>query len=250
MNEVNIQRQYYTDTAAKYEALHVHERDEHSLSLAFLDAYIGFANVRSVLDVGSGTGRVVKYLKKRHPDVRVVGVEPVAALREVGFKGGLSTDDLVEGDATKLGYANQEFDLVCEFAVLHHLPDPEKAVREMLRVSRLAIFISDSNNFGQGSLFTRVMKQAINALGAWKAMDWLKTRGRGYNVSEEDGISYSYSVFNNYKSIKNSCRYVHVVNTMDGGVNPYRSAGHVMLLGRKLVEQENSLIRSVSPREA
>ena len=61
--------------------------------------------------------------------------------------------------------ADGEFDLVCEFAVLHHVPRPAQAVGEMLRVARKAIFISDANNFGQGGGIVRLIKRTIAALG-------------------------------------------------------------------------------------
>jgi SAM-dependent methyltransferase len=44
--------------------------------------------------------------------------------------------ELVEGDAAKLPFGIGEFDLVCERAVLHHVPRPELVVAEMARVTR------------------------------------------------------------------------------------------------------------------
>lgn len=197
--EVNLQRQYYADTAAKYDAMQISDQDEHQLALAILSAMIEFHGIKSVLDVGSGTGRALRYLKVRHPDVRFVGIEPVEALRKVGHAAGLTSEELRDGDINALNAANGEFDLVCEFAVLHHVPKPEQAVAEMLRVARKAIFISDANNFGQGGPLARWLKQAINAVGFWRLFDWIRTGGKGYHVSAGDGLFYSYSVFNNYK---------------------------------------------------
>ena len=180
-DEVNLQRQYYADTAAKYDAMQISEQDEHQFALAILSAMIEFHDIKSVLDVGSGTGRALRYLKSRHPGVRFVGIEPVEALRKVGHQAGLSPDELKDGDINALAAADGEFDLVCEFAVLHHVPKPKQAVAEMLRVARKAIFISDANNFGQGGLMSRCLKQGINALGLWRVFDWLRTGGKGYH---------------------------------------------------------------------
>ena len=55
-------------------------------------------------------------------------------------------------------------------------------------------------------------------------------------VSEEelrDGLFYSCSVFDDYALIRARCRAVHVLNTQDADVNPYRSASHVAVLGIK-----------------
>lgn len=232
-NEIEMQRQYYADTAAQYDAMHLQDGDEHDFALAFLASILDFLDIRSVLDVGAGTGRVMTFLKRAKPDLAVVGIEPSGALREIGYAKGLSREELIDGDATRTDFGDGAFDLVCEFAVLHHLRNPERAVAEMLRVSRKAIFISDSNNFGQGPAPVRLVKQLLDAMGLWKIADLIKTGGKGYSFSEGDGLAYSYSVFNNYRQIKAQCESVHLLNTRDGHFNLYRTAGHVALLGKK-----------------
>jgi ubiquinone/menaquinone biosynthesis C-methylase UbiE len=231
--EVNLQRKYYTETAAKYDEMQLSEHDEHQFALAILSAMIEYHGIKSVLDVGSGTGRALRYLKVRHPGVRFVGVEPVEALRKVGHAAGLSADELIGGDVTALAAADGEFDLVCEFAVLHHVPEPSKAVGEMLRVARRAIFISDANNFGQGGKISRFVKQMLAALRLWPTFNFIRTGGKGYFISAGDGLFYSYSVFNNYKQIRQACRATHLFNTIDSRADLYRTAPHVALLGLK-----------------
>ena len=228
-----MQQRYYAETAATYEQWHMEDKDEHYFALSFLLSMIDYLGIKSILDVGAGTGRSMLFLKEHRPDLIVRGIEPVAELREIGYQKGLSRDDLTDGDATKMSFSAGEFDLVSEFAVLHHIGKPQKAVAEMLRVSRTAIFISDSNNFGQGSLPARTLKQVINGLGLWKAFDLAKTKGKGYMESEEEGISYSYSVFQNYRQIRRACKNIHILNTIGGGGHAYRDAGHVALLGIK-----------------
>jgi ubiquinone/menaquinone biosynthesis C-methylase UbiE len=233
LSEIEIQRQYYAKTADQYEKAHVSEQGEHSFALNFLMSLLDYYEIRSILDIGSGTGRAIHYIKKHRPDIKVIGIEPVKELRNVGYSLGLSEDELIDGDATDIKFTNSEFDLVSEFGILHHVPTPERAVAEMLRVAKKGIFISDSNNFGQGSLISRSVKQLANALGLWRTIDLIKTKGKGYSISEGDGLFYSYSVFNNYKQIQSKCKKIHTVNTNDGGINPYRTASHVALLGIK-----------------
>ena len=103
----------------------------------------------------------------------------------------------------------------------------------MLRVAKKAVFIADSNNFGQGGAFARTVKQTFHALGLWPLIDFIKTRGRGYTISEGDGLTYSYSVFNDYAQVRSQCSRVHLVNLLDAGVNPYRTSSHVAMLGIK-----------------
>ena len=230
---VAIQRAYYAATAARYDAMHVAEDDEHGFALQFMIAVIRYLGVRSVLDIGSGTGRALLTLQREVPEVRAVGIEPSPELRRVGHGKGLAESQLIDGDAMSLAFPTESFDLVCEFGALHHIPRPAEAVAEMLRVARRAVFISDSNNFGQGSPLARLVKQAINALGLWPLANLMKTRGRGYTITEGDGLAYSYSVFNDYPQIAKRCRTVHIINTAGGGPNLYRTATHVALLGIK-----------------
>lgn len=173
------------------------------------------------------------YLRDFALDIRIVGIEPVEALRHIAYSKGLEPADIVDGDATALQFENDSFDLVTAFGVLHHLRQPELAVKEMLRVARCGIFISDSNNFGQGSLLARGIKQLLNAFKLWPIANLIKTGGKGYLFTQDDGVAYSYSVFNSYRAVRRSCRHVHIFNTADAGENLYRSASHVALLGIK-----------------
>jgi SAM-dependent methyltransferase len=89
------------------------------------------------LDVGTGTGPLAFALA---PHVRdVVGVDLVPELLELGRRYAnerYENVQLVEGDAARLGFSTESFDLVCERAVLHHHPRPELVLAEMSRVTR------------------------------------------------------------------------------------------------------------------
>jgi len=232
-NAIKIQRAYYADTAHRYDSMHLNRNDEHSFALRFMISVLERLGIQSILDVGCGTGRGLLTIKRTAPGITVVGVEPSADLRQVAYANGITETELVDGDAMNLAYPDGSFDLVCEFGALHHIPAPAKAVAEMLRVSRKAIFISDSNNFGQGSWLARLFKQVVNAAGLWPMANIIKTRGKGYAISEGDGLFYSYSVFNDYKQIRQACESVHLLNTSDAGANLYRSSSCVALLGIK-----------------
>lgn len=233
MNEIEIQRQYYERTAAQYDDMHLHRDDEQYFALSYLIGMIEFLQVKSILDIGSGTGRVIRDLKRSHPQLRIVGIEPVKALREIGYSQGLATDELVAGDGNSLQYQPGDFDLVCAFGVLHHIRNPGVTVSEMLRVSGKAIFISDANNFGQGGWLSRTVKQTINFFRLWPLANLVKTRGKGYTVTEGDGVAYSYSLFMNYGLIRAACKSVHLLNTLDARANLYRTAPPIALLGIK-----------------
>lgn len=70
-------------------------------------------------------------------------------------------------------------------------------------------------------------------MGLWGVADYIKTKANGYSISGGDGLFYSYSIYNNYDQIRKRYKSIHVFNTLPAGINPYRSAGHVALLGIK-----------------
>lgn len=232
-SEEDLQRSYYAGRAPAYDAAHVQDGDEHYFALAMLTGALGLLNAGSVLEIGAGTGRGLRYLEQHAPGVRLQGIEPVAELREVAYEKGVARGSLGDGDARQIAFPDGGFDVVCAFGVLHHVRDHGQVVREMLRVASKAIFISDANNFGQGRPLVRAVKQVLDATRLWPLVDLIKTRGKGYSITEGDGLAYSYSVFSDYPLIRAHCKRVHLINTVDAGINPYRSASHVALLGVK-----------------
>jgi ubiquinone/menaquinone biosynthesis C-methylase UbiE len=229
----NIQKEYYEKTAAQYDSMHVtHADQEHQIALEIMGAYLRYYRITSILDIGAGTGRTINYIKSHFPTIKIIGIEPVEGLRKQGHSKGIFESELIDGNGEKLTYPNDSFDLVCEFGVLHHVPHPEKVVAEMIRVAKKGVFISDSNNFGQGGNMARCIKQTINFFGLWRAYNFIRTKGKVYQISEADGLFYSYSVFNNYHQIKDSCD-VFITNITPSNKNPYKSAAHIALFGKK-----------------
>jgi ubiquinone/menaquinone biosynthesis C-methylase UbiE len=228
------QREYYARTADHYDAMHITDDDEHGIALASFAGLAKLFGVESVLDVGAGTGRALLKLSATLSECRIVGVEPVEALREVGYSRGLSREMLVEGDAMLLPFADDSFDFVIETGMLHHIPIPAAAVAEMLRVARLGVMISDSNNYGQGNGPARWVKWAISRAGLWRAWIWLTTRGRMAKWSEGDGVFYSYSVFDSVAQVKRKVPRAVLMNTVPAvGTDMRRGAGHVALFATR-----------------
>lgn len=62
-----------------------------------------------------------------------------------------------------------------------------------------------------------------------------KTIGRGYSISEGDGLHYSYSIFNDISFIQKKFD-IHIINTDNNKIkkgNLYFSSGHIALIGIK-----------------
>jgi SAM-dependent methyltransferase len=103
-------------------------------------AYIAFAGVRDgerVLDVGTGTGSVASALAGAMPSSEVVGIDPSEAL--VAYAKSNTCSDRVRfevGDAQALRHKDASFDQAMSLLVMNFVPDHEKALAEMRRVTR------------------------------------------------------------------------------------------------------------------
>jgi ubiquinone/menaquinone biosynthesis C-methylase UbiE len=233
--ESEYQQQYYTQTSQLYDDLHLLTDQEHNLALHLLKGYISYYGIQSLLDLGAGTGRSLLWLKEHCPEItRIQGIEPVAALREQGYQKGLSPEELIDGDAYKLPFPDNSFDLVSEFAVLHHVRHPHLVIQEMSRVASKMICISDSNFMGQGSPLIRLIKYILFSSSLWPAANWIKTKGKGYLITQEDGLAYSYSVFQDYKTLQKywkTLRCTTTKGTNDFFVNLMLSSEQLLLIG-------------------
>lgn len=94
----------------------------------------------SVLDVGSGTGRdACAIARVVTPQGSVVGVDVSTRMVEEARKRAAALGvaaDFVEGDGAALTFPDATFDRSRAERVLMHVQDPERVVREMVRVTR------------------------------------------------------------------------------------------------------------------
>jgi ubiquinone/menaquinone biosynthesis C-methylase UbiE len=135
-SEEAIQRGYYAATANRYDAMHLVEHDEHYIALGYISAFLDQMDVRTVLDVGCGTGRAQAYLTRTNPEITTFGIEPAWELLNVAVKKGNRTPHVVNGSGVSLPFRNGSIDAVLECGVLHHVREPQRLVEEMTRVAR------------------------------------------------------------------------------------------------------------------
>lgn len=92
----------------------------------------------AVLDVPCGGGVALRGVRPGQ-DVRYVAADIAPAMlertRREAERRGVGVE-LTEADASALPFADAAFDLVVSFTGLHCFPDPERAVRELARVTR------------------------------------------------------------------------------------------------------------------
>lgn len=127
-------RRYYDAFAQRYEAQRgendpggYHELVD-SLEAEFVERY---GRGRDVLEVGCGTGLLLRRIQAFAQSVRGVDLSPgmLALAKERGL-------DVVEGSATALPFPDRSFDVACSFKVLAHVREIETALAEMARVTR------------------------------------------------------------------------------------------------------------------
>jgi ubiquinone/menaquinone biosynthesis C-methylase UbiE len=157
-----LQRKYYTETAERYEQIHELEPGSDPADVDFIISMLRMLQARTLLDVGTASGRTLPNLKSAIPELRIFGFELVGALLDHAVARGSSTSGaLIQGKGQSLPFADKSFDAVCEFATLHHVPDPAAVVGEMLRVTKKAVFLSDCNRSGQAHLLLRLLKLGL-----------------------------------------------------------------------------------------
>ena len=133
------------DKQAREHAARLELRARAESEIAVRDEYLsllGVAPGERVLDVGCGSGAVTRTLARRiAPDGRAVGMDTSAALLEVAreLAGDAGLDAMIEfkeGDCRALPFPDASFDAVVAATTLSHVPDAQRALAEMVRVTR------------------------------------------------------------------------------------------------------------------
>jgi len=86
------------------------------------------------LDLGCGDGALAELVLAARPDVRIVGVDPLARSCRLTF---------ARCDGARLPFSSREFDAVLLIDVVHHAASPRDLLREAGRVARSLVVIKD-----------------------------------------------------------------------------------------------------------
>ncbi len=132
-------KEYYDEFAERYEAVR-RPNDPHGYHALIDDLEVElttrYCAGRDVLEAGCGTGLLLERFARVAKRAEGFDLSPgmLARARERGLS-------VREGSLTAIPYDDAEFDVVCSFKVLAHVPDIGKALSEMARVTRPSGFI-------------------------------------------------------------------------------------------------------------
>ena len=160
--------------------------DEAMARSTYLDL-IGVAHGERALDVGCGSGVVARDMARRvAPNGAAIGVDPSPALltvaRELAELDGLGESlQFREGDARALPFTDGQFDVVVAATALSHIPDGERAIPELVRVTRpggrVGIFDRDPDSFIIAHPDRALTRRVVAAFSDHASVDgWLARR--------------------------------------------------------------------------
>ncbi len=102
--------------------------------------FVEFSRIQDgdrVLDIGSGTGSLAETIQTLRPSCRIIGVDPSAEYVSFAESRKKSPNLKFEvGDAQKLSYPAAQFEVTTSLLVLNFIPDVNKAMAELRRVTR------------------------------------------------------------------------------------------------------------------
>lgn len=152
--EVKANLKWYQEEAQFYNALRMalNTREQHYLKKEILRLSKQIDRGLPVLDFGSGTGNVAKYLEQ-------AGLETVAMDISLEMLDENPAKNRVVAESQYLPFRNDRFGLITVYGVLHHLPKPTSAIQEICRVAapHCVVFIPHELVAGwKPTLFTRL----------------------------------------------------------------------------------------------
>jgi len=128
---------YFSRHAADWNRIRSLHVSESAVEQAVLAA-IGTGPFRAVLDLGTGTGRMLELLSGRFERALGIDASPsmLAVARANLARAGTRNVQLRHGDIYALPVEHNAFDVVILHQVLHFLDDPARALREAARAIR------------------------------------------------------------------------------------------------------------------
>ncbi|MCW3121267.1 MAG: Methyltransferase type 12, partial [Flavipsychrobacter sp.] len=104
-------------------------------------------NVTTLIDAGSGDGSYTNDIHKARPEIKLTGFDPAAVAVKIAAEKYKDIDFFVGNILESSTFPNRKFDLTVIRGVLHHLNNPELAIKNAgLMSDRVLILEPNGNN--------------------------------------------------------------------------------------------------------
>lgn len=103
---------------------------------AFCEEELQRYHAEKLLDLGCGTGEMIRLLREKHPQMMLWGLDLSPEMIRRAKEKQIPHADFCVGDAEFLPYPDQSFDVVLCMQSFHHYPNPEAVLEEVYRVLR------------------------------------------------------------------------------------------------------------------
>src|SRR3989339_521518 len=137
-----------------------------------------------VMDVGCGTGDIARYVANKIKTGQVVAVDrdkdkiDTNVINNGGTK--MAHIDYCVGDVYHLAYPDNSFDLTSTRFLLMHLKYPQRAISEMMRVTKPGGFVVAHEGIHNAIWFNPALKHFKIILNAWKCL--MKKKGQDHSI--------------------------------------------------------------------
>lgn len=88
-------------------------------------------NPKRILDLGTADGLMLSRIKNKYPEAECMGVEYAQELIDANED---SRIKIIQGNAQRLPFPDNQFDIVIATAIIEHVERPEKLISESCRV--------------------------------------------------------------------------------------------------------------------
>lgn len=130
----------------------------------FLDENLDYKKINSCLDLGAGLGNFGYFLSQRNPSCQVICADINQEYLKMILQRNPKIEVLLHDINQNLPFNENTFDLVSCIGTLHYsyVKDPEKVLKEMVRVSKKYIFVDFFSKQSIWVLFERIFYPGYN----------------------------------------------------------------------------------------
>ncbi|HPN81599.1 MAG TPA: class I SAM-dependent methyltransferase [bacterium] len=136
MNRKEREKNLHDQLADNYESIREKQANGRYYSLEWIRYLLGLLPNKPyvrILDLGCGTAIAYEIVRNKFPQTEYIGVDLSERMIDAG-KRKYPGVDLRVMDCENLEFSDGSFDVIIARSILHHVPNPERSLREIKRV--------------------------------------------------------------------------------------------------------------------